>query len=215
MHGWKGNMLSKASKEVLIKAVIQAIPTYTMGVFLLPMKLRNELNSMRAQFWWGNIGHDHKIGWDGRSLLCPSRRGVWVFEIFDLLIWLCLLNRDVNCHRSQTHFFLSVSKLGISLVVIFWMLRIAQTALTLGRVWWRLNLFLLFVGMWGMVRAFVLFMILGFQTSPLGRLYTSLICWSLIIVSMSWLITLSMAGIGSSSPNCSTLRMLWPPSRFC
>ena len=55
-------MLSKASKEVLIKAVIQAIPTYTMGVFLLPMKLRNELNSMRAQFWWGNIGHDHKIG---------------------------------------------------------------------------------------------------------------------------------------------------------
>ena len=62
MHGWKGNMLSKASKEVLIKAVIQAIPTYTMGVFLLPMKLRNELNSMRGQFWWGNIGHDHKIG---------------------------------------------------------------------------------------------------------------------------------------------------------
>ena len=109
------------------------------------------------------------IGWDGRSLLCPSRRGVWVFEIFDLLIWLCLLNRDVSCHKSLTHFFLCVSKLGISLVVIFWMLRIAQTALTLGRVWWQLNLFLLFVGMWGMVQAFVLFMILGFQTSPLGR----------------------------------------------
>ena len=33
LQGWKGIMLSRASKELLIKAVIQAIPTYNMGVF--------------------------------------------------------------------------------------------------------------------------------------------------------------------------------------
>ena len=44
MQGWKGKMLSKVGKEVLIKVVAQSIPTYTMGVFLLPARLCNKLN---------------------------------------------------------------------------------------------------------------------------------------------------------------------------
>ena len=43
-------MLSRAGKEVLIKAVIQAISTYTMGVFLLLVKLCEELNALCAKF---------------------------------------------------------------------------------------------------------------------------------------------------------------------
>ena len=118
----------------------------------------------------------------------------WSFKSFSLIkLWVqnWVSTRNVGCHRRLTLFFLSVSKLSTSLVVIFWMLKIAQTALTLRKVWWQLNLFLLkvFVGVWGMVLAFVLFMIFGFQTGPLGKLYTSLICWSLIIVSMiDWLL---------------------------
>ena len=33
MQGWKGKLLFRAVKEVLIKVVSQSIPTYTVGVF--------------------------------------------------------------------------------------------------------------------------------------------------------------------------------------
>lgn len=63
MQGWKGKLLSRAGKEVLIKVVAQSIPTYTMGVFLLPAKLCNELNALCARFWWGQTGEERKIHW--------------------------------------------------------------------------------------------------------------------------------------------------------
>ena len=46
-------MLSKAGKEVLIKAVAQSIPTYAMAVFQLPIRLCEELDAMCVRFWWG------------------------------------------------------------------------------------------------------------------------------------------------------------------
>ena len=35
----EGKLLSQARREVLIKAIIQAIPTYTMGCFKIPLGL--------------------------------------------------------------------------------------------------------------------------------------------------------------------------------
>ena len=61
LQGGKGKMLSRAGKEVLIKAVAQSIPTYSMGVFQLPKKLCDELDSMCANFWWGQVGDERKI----------------------------------------------------------------------------------------------------------------------------------------------------------
>ena len=53
LQGWKGLMLSRVGKEILIKAVAQSIPTYTMSVFQLPLKLCDELDALCANFWWG------------------------------------------------------------------------------------------------------------------------------------------------------------------
>ena len=61
IQGWKGQLLSRAGNEILIKAVAQSIPTYTMGVFLLLMRLCNDLNAMCARFWWGQIRNERKI----------------------------------------------------------------------------------------------------------------------------------------------------------
>jgi hypothetical protein len=46
-------MLSQAGKEVLIKSVAQAIPSYCMSVFLLPMSIGDEIEKMLNSFWWG------------------------------------------------------------------------------------------------------------------------------------------------------------------
>jgi hypothetical protein len=47
----------------LLKAVVQAIPTYTMSVFKIPKTLCNEINSMMARFWWGHKENDKKVAW--------------------------------------------------------------------------------------------------------------------------------------------------------
>ena len=69
-------MLSRARKEVLIKVVAQFLPTYTMGVFQLPVKHCDELNAMCARFWWGQVGNERKIHWKSwDSLSKPKKEG--------------------------------------------------------------------------------------------------------------------------------------------
>ena len=56
LQGWEGKLLSQARREVLIKTVIQAIPTYAMGYFKLPIGLCNEIEVLIRKFWWGQCG---------------------------------------------------------------------------------------------------------------------------------------------------------------
>ena len=53
LSGLKEKLLSNAGKEVLIKAVAQAIPAHTMSCFLLPASLCEEMTSIVRNFWWG------------------------------------------------------------------------------------------------------------------------------------------------------------------
>ncbi|XP_074304372.1 uncharacterized protein LOC141639082 [Silene latifolia] len=73
LQGWRGKLLSKAGKEILIKAVAQSIPTYAMSVFKLPNNFCEELRSLVSQFWWGSEAGKRKIPWVAWHKLCRSK----------------------------------------------------------------------------------------------------------------------------------------------
>jgi hypothetical protein len=52
--GWKEKNLSYAGRGILIKVVVQAIPTYLMSSFLIPMGVCEKLEKMICRFWWGS-----------------------------------------------------------------------------------------------------------------------------------------------------------------
>ncbi|XP_050236784.1 uncharacterized protein LOC126686679 [Mercurialis annua] len=63
MDGWKENYLSKTGREVLIKSIVQAIPTYIMSCFALPISFFNDLQSSMARFYWSSVEDKRKILW--------------------------------------------------------------------------------------------------------------------------------------------------------
>ena len=63
LQGWEGKLLSQVGRKVLIKAVIQVIPTYAMRCFKLPLGLCSEIEVMVRNFWWGKRGEKRKIHW--------------------------------------------------------------------------------------------------------------------------------------------------------
>lgn len=51
LQGWKGKLLSQTSREILIKVVIQAIPTFAIGCFTLPLGLCHRIEALIKMFW--------------------------------------------------------------------------------------------------------------------------------------------------------------------
>ncbi|XP_074293370.1 uncharacterized protein LOC141620383 [Silene latifolia] len=71
LQGWRGKLLSRAGKEVPIKAVANSLPTYVMSVFKIQAKFCDELRSMISRFWWGHEeGKRAKQAW--RLFTCPD-----------------------------------------------------------------------------------------------------------------------------------------------
>ena len=73
LAGWKEKLLSKAGKEVLIKAVAQAIPTYAVSCFKIPDSLCDEMTSIIRNFWWGQCKEEQKMAWISWEKLCALK----------------------------------------------------------------------------------------------------------------------------------------------
>lgn len=76
IKSWRHRHYTKGGKEVLIKAVLQAIPTFAMGCFRIPTSIHRELDMICARFLWESSpekGGVHWKSWDG---LCkPKEEG--------------------------------------------------------------------------------------------------------------------------------------------
>ncbi|XP_048593487.1 uncharacterized protein LOC125576967 [Brassica napus] len=73
VNGWTGRWLSKGGKEVLIKSILLALPTYVMSTFLLPLEICENLASAIAQFWWSSNPPKRGIHWAKWEKVCRSR----------------------------------------------------------------------------------------------------------------------------------------------
>ena len=63
-------------REILLKAVMQAIPTFAMSCFKLPGGLCDEIEAPIRKFFWGQKGEQRKIHWKKWEVLCkPKSKG--------------------------------------------------------------------------------------------------------------------------------------------
>jgi hypothetical protein len=63
LQDWKLKFLSQAGKEILLKAMIQAIPTYNMSIFQMPKALCSKINSLMQKFLWSQHYKNSGISW--------------------------------------------------------------------------------------------------------------------------------------------------------
>jgi hypothetical protein len=68
------DLFGQAGREVLIKAVAQAIPAYSMSCFRLPIQLCRDLEAMIRRFWWSNNVEQRKINWVSWKKLCEPKK---------------------------------------------------------------------------------------------------------------------------------------------
>lgn len=82
-----GGEVYGAAKEILIKAVLQSLPTYAMGIFRFPVGLIEELNQVIRNFWWGDEYDRRRMHWmSWEKMVRPKSQGgvgyrdLWVFN---------------------------------------------------------------------------------------------------------------------------------------
>ena len=57
----QAKFFSCGGKEILIKAVAQAVPGYVMSVFKLPLGLCEDMQKVIARVWWGSSRNHRSI----------------------------------------------------------------------------------------------------------------------------------------------------------
>ncbi|KAF2304673.1 hypothetical protein GH714_037383 [Hevea brasiliensis] len=85
LQGWKCRYLSQAGKEILIKVVIQSVPSYVMSSVKLPTGIIGDLEKLAAKFWWRKSFDSVNIHWlSWKRLSCSKSLGGLGFKELNL-----------------------------------------------------------------------------------------------------------------------------------
>ena len=134
LQGWEGKLLSQAGREVLIKSVIPAIPTYAMSCFKLPITLCHEIETLVRKFWWGQRGERRKVHWVTWEEMCKHKdRGGMGFKDLTISMMQCWQNSHGDCYMMITLFSLEFLRQDFSPMAQYWMLKILPLPHMLGR----------------------------------------------------------------------------------
>jgi hypothetical protein len=91
IQGWKERLLSRAGKDILIKAIAQAIPTYAISCFDLTKSLCDDISEMINRFWWAQQEKENKMHWLSWEILCSRKeKGVWATVTYTFSTWAML-----------------------------------------------------------------------------------------------------------------------------
>jgi hypothetical protein len=102
-------------KEIFIKSIAQAVPTYAMMVFKIPINICKGMTNAISQFWWGDDDDKRRIHWQAWWKLCtPKDRGGMGFRDFHCFnlamltktsLEITLLSRLLMCKGFESQIF--------------------------------------------------------------------------------------------------------------
>jgi hypothetical protein len=83
INSWRSRPLSKAGKEVMIKSVLQGIPSYIMSIYIILEATMNDIEKMLNSFWWGGGDNNKGIRWIAwERISCAKGEGGLGFRDF-------------------------------------------------------------------------------------------------------------------------------------
>ncbi|KAJ1686499.1 hypothetical protein LUZ63_017889 [Rhynchospora breviuscula] len=105
LAGWKGRLLSRSGRLVLVSSVLSSIPSYAMSSFFLPNWLVDAIDKARKRFLWGTdtSGRQkiHLIAWN-RICLPKSHGGLGLldFKLHNRALLLRWIWKLYTCRQS-------------------------------------------------------------------------------------------------------------------
>jgi hypothetical protein len=108
IQGWSEKLLACAGREVLLKSVVQAMPTYSMSTFRLTKKTCKSITSPMAHYFWSSSLDKkgmHWVSWnDLASPKCNGGMGFRDLPLFNLALlgkhgWRLMTKPNSLCAR--------------------------------------------------------------------------------------------------------------------